>query len=213
MPFVHSITNSDGSITHVWAVNETVSDLMLLCRRRGIDTSLLRTFKATNRRIEQLVERLLLHIIFGHEVTLLHTPEGVPHVEHSSMHLSITHTTGLLAIAQHHSHPVGVDAERVGPRVLRVRSHFLTAREQQFIEDDDIIANLIAWTAKEALFKVAEDPDAVMTSFELQPFRVVDEGVVNLAAHYRNRTFTLTSTVQQGYVITLAYENENQTEV
>ena len=208
MPFHHETANIDGSFTAVWSVNETIDDLVQLCQRRGIDTKQLSGTKAVARRTEQLVERLLLHKVFGRPVELLHTPDGAPLVAHSSRYISISHTPGLVALAHCHSHPVGIDVERLGPRVLRIRERFLNERELAFIDADDIGANLIAWTAKEAIYKVAGDPDAVMTEMALDPFETVNAGVVRFTAHYAGRTFDIATTLRQDFVVTLATEQQ-----
>ncbi len=212
MPFIHEIVNSDGSFTAVWSVNETIDDLVLLCKHRGIDTDPLRGTKATARRSEQLVERLLLHKVFGRPMELLHTPDGAPVVAHSSRYVSISHTPGLVVLAHCHNHPVGIDVERLGPRVLRVRERFLNKRELAFIDADDIVGNLIAWTAKEAIFKVAGQPEATMTQMTLDPFKSQNAGVVHFTAHYSGRTFGIATTIREDVVLSVATEHGNNDE-
>ena len=208
MPFVHSILNIDGSYTHLWSVNESIDDLLMICRRRGIDvTPILSSVKASNRRTEKIVEQLLLHIIFGHPVELLHDPHGAPYLKRRSTYLSISHTPGIVVIATHHRHPVGIDVERIGSRVLRVRERFLTHDEIQQIDETDILDNLIAWTAKEALYKAAAEPDALLSDFTLDPFnRVVQDGTLQLTGHLAQRTFDLSTTFRHEVVITVASE-------
>ena len=210
MPFVHSILNNDGSFTHLWSVNESLDDLLMMCRRRGIDVMpILSSVKASKRRTEKIVEQLLLHIIFGHPVELLHTPNGAPYLKHSSTYMSISHTPGIVVIATHHRHPVGIDVERIGSRVLRVRERFLTHSEMEQIDESDIIDNLIAWTAKEALYKAAGEPDALLSDFTLDPFnREVQDGTLHLTGHHAHRTFDLSTTFRHEVVITVASERQ-----
>ena len=209
MPFVREIPYNDGTLVYAWSASETVDDLMVLCQRRGIDTTWLQSVKSSGRRIELMAERLLLHVIFGYAVELRHKEDGTPYVPNSDIHLSISHTPGLVVIAINAKHPVGIDVERRGPRVLRVRERFLNEQEQSFIAADDMNENLIAWTAKEAMFKAVDDPDALLLDdFTVSPFTAVHQGMVVYTGRYRERTFDLSTLVKDDYFITLAYEHQ-----
>ena len=210
MPFAHTYPNSDGTTICVWNVSETVDDLEATCRHRGIDAqTVMRTIKSPARQTERLVELLLLCTLCGHPIELSHTPGGAPYVIDGPAHLSITHTPGLVAIATHPQQPVGIDVERRTTRVLTVRERFLTPDELNYIHDNDICGNLVAWTAKEALFKVAGNPDAVMTDFTLDTYPTAPKGTVHFTAHYAKRTFNLATTIEQDTVLTIATEQIN----
>ena len=207
MPIAQTYANNDGTTIYVWNVSETVDKLEAQCRHQGIDTHAVpRAITSPARRVERLVELLLLHTICGRPVELLHTPDGAPHLSDSATHLSISHTPGLVAIATHPQQPVGIDVERVKPKVLAVRERFLTQAELDSIQDDDICGNLVAWTAKEALFKVAGNPNAVMTDFTLDSFPALCEGKMHFTAHCAERAFNLATTIEQRFVLTVATE-------
>ena len=213
MPFVRKIPYDDGTLLHIWAVSETVDDLMLLCHRRGIDTSMLHSVKSLARRNELMVERLLLHIVFGYTVELRHRDDGQPYVPNSDLHISISHTTGLVVIAVNRDHPVGVDVERRSSRVLRVRERFLDAQEQSFIMPDDISDHVVAWTAKEAMYKAVGDSDAqLLNDFSISPFQSVSQGTVTFTGCYRELTFDLLTLIKDDYVITLAHQHIDRQE-
>lgn len=207
MPFLREIPFSDGTHVYVWEVSETIDELTALCRQKGVDVALGPKPKAGKRLAEVLVEHLLLNIIFGQPVALEHTTEGRPYVSSRQEYLSVTHTSGLVCIAVNQEHSVGIDVERRGERVLRVRTRFLNEAEQRFIAADDVKANLMAWTAKEALYKVVEDDHATMhDDLRLDPFKAGLGDTMTFTASCKGREYTLTSLAWRDYILTLAVE-------
>ena len=54
---------------------------------------------------------------------------------------------------------MGIDAERRDrSQVLGIRERFLSDAEMAMVAADDVVANITAWTAKEALYKAALTP-------------------------------------------------------
>lgn len=97
-----------------------------------------------------------------------HFRNGAPFLVGETGRISITHTGRFMAVATLPDTPevdlsvfseraaLGIDAERADrEQTLRVREKFLSNQEQQMIDKDDVKMNVMAWTAKEALYKAA----------------------------------------------------------
>lgn len=97
-----------------------------------------------------------------------HFSNGAPFLFGTTARISITHTDHLLAVASLPKTPeanlsefnprtaLGIDAERLDRnQVLKVRQKFLSDAELAMVAGDDLEANIMAWTAKEALYKAA----------------------------------------------------------
>lgn len=95
-----------------------------------------------------------------------HFANGAPFLFGQTTRISITHAGHLLAVASLPKTPeadlanfsqrtaLGIDAERSDrEQVLKVRDRFLSDEEKQIIPEDNLELNIIAWTAKEALYK------------------------------------------------------------
>lgn len=95
-----------------------------------------------------------------------HFSNGAPFLFSLPCRISITHTDHLLAVASlpktpeadlsgfHTRTAVGIDAERLDrEQVLKVRDRFLSDSEKEIVPPDNLEANILAWTAKEALYK------------------------------------------------------------
>lgn len=103
----------------------------------------------------------------GQYRSLLHLQSGAPLLENEETRISITHTPGLYAVASLPKTPdadltqfaartaLGIDAERADrEQALRVRERFLSDEELALV-GDGLERTIIAWTAKEALYKAA----------------------------------------------------------
>ncbi len=99
-----------------------------------------------------------------------HFPSGAPYLEGSQSRISVNHTDGLLVVASLPRTPeadlsvftprsaLGVDVERADRRqVLGVRERFLHPEELTMIDSEDVAANVLAWTCKEAMLKAGMD--------------------------------------------------------
>lgn len=97
---------------------------------------------------------------------IVHMDSGAPLLENSTQRISISHAPGLLTVAFLPSTPdenleefslrtaLGIDTERCDrTQVLKIRDRFLSKEELEMVPKDDVEANIIAWTAKEAVFK------------------------------------------------------------
>ena len=141
----------DGTVLHAWYLDEPAEQLAHLCEQEGLPTRC--EAKAESRRRELLGERLLLKRIFGLPAQLEHNEDLVPQVDDCQGYISVAHTRGYLCIAMNPDHAMGVDVERYGRRVLNVRDGFLNEGEKAWLSPHDDLGHLIAWTAKEAIFK------------------------------------------------------------
>lgn len=161
----------DGTVLHTWYLEEPSWQLAEMCIQEGLPATC--EAKAESRKRELLGERLLLKHIFGIPVELEHNDDLVPCVDGWQGFLSVAHTRSFLCIATHLEHAMGVDVESYGRRVLNVRDGFLNAGEKTWLSLDDELGHLIAWTAKEAIFKAIGERKRVSNYREdivLEPF-------------------------------------------
>ena len=148
-------------------------------------------------------------VVLGVDVSLRHDDKGAPIAvaTRPMPHLSISHTAGLVCLACNTGHPIGIDVERYSERILRVRSRFLHNDEMAAISPDDITANLIAWTAKEALYKVGGN---TRTNFagdiRLQHFDATQDAPITLQASCHDVPHHVTTILTASYVFSIAVE-------
>lgn len=181
------------------------------------------------------VWRTLAYQIYGENGkegfrTLSHAPSGAPLLDGMPARVSVTHTDHLLAIATLPKTPeadllraeprtaLGIDAERHDrSKVLSLRSRFLSDRELALVPEDDLQANVMAWTAKEALFKAALTDGldwkndyrilslpTLQTEFPLSASIPTGEAEI-IFADGSTLPMSLFSYLSEDYIITVAY--------
>lgn len=111
--------------------------------------------KTEKRKIEFLNARMALNQLCQRVVKISYDSEGKPFCEDKSVHISISHSKNLMAVAIHPTQPTGVDIEMISERILKVRKKFLTETEQNEIgRENEVLHFILAWSAKEALYKI-----------------------------------------------------------
>ncbi len=120
---------------------------------------LMSNVRSDNRRREIFVVNLLVKELFGDSCELKHRKSGAPYLERGEARaevpeISISHCHGMVALA-FGSRRMGVDIEVMDERVMRVRERIQSDAE---LSDTgkSIVANTIAWTSKEALYKLLD---------------------------------------------------------
>ncbi|MEZ3550657.1 MAG: 4'-phosphopantetheinyl transferase superfamily protein [Muribaculaceae bacterium] len=97
-----------------------------------------------------------------------HFSNGAPFLFGSTSRISISHADHLLVVASLPRTPeadlsvfsprtaMGIDAEHLDrEQVVKVRSKFLSDDEMTLVDEKNLEGNIVAWTAKEALYKAA----------------------------------------------------------
>ena len=165
--------------------------------------------RSENRRREVFTSNLLIRELFGDACRLNHKQSGAPFLENCkgrTPEISMSHCRDLVAIAYGKS-PVGVDVETIAERVMHVRERVQSDEEQRFT-GHSLVANSIAWTAKEALFKVIpEEGVDFAADLQVDLSKVSPQSPVNeYTAVAFGRTYRLVSKVLDDRILTIAYQ-------
>ena len=107
------------------------------------------------RRTEWLAVRQLVHTMSGREKrgAFVKDEFGKPHLENSNYHISISHSESLAA-AIAGPVPVGIDIQKIVPKITRIAHKFLREEERAIISAHNLIEHMhFYWGAKEALYK------------------------------------------------------------
>lgn len=206
MPYSHtSRYPAFGASLHWWQLTEQPDELARQCTALGMPADC--AARALSRQRELLAERLLLHRIAGRYAPVEHNADRAPRVDGLDAHVSITHSREWLCIAVC-SRPIGIDIESHGRHLAAVRQGFLNAAEQQWIGEADALPLLVAWTAKEAMFKAISVRNGLhyRDDLRLDPFTLPAEAALQLAhhGHCHDAEFNLLSIVTPQMVLSIA---------
>lgn len=184
----------------VWKMDETEEELLAMLGSAAAGyAAALRAMKAERRRKEWLTSRVLLKALTGVEPQVAYHPDGAPYLPYLPLSISISHTDGYAAVLLQQGGAAGVDIERRHPRVLKVRSRFLSPEEDAAIAEAGAADHaLVYWCAKEAVYKMmrAGEVDFARHIF-VEPFDIAAAGG---EIHVRERR------TAEGRTYTLRYE-------
>ena len=111
-------------------------------------------FKNQKRKQEFVATRILRHDLFGFQH--IHYDEvGAPYIRGVG-HISISHTDNFVGIAYSKEYRLGLDIELMRPKISKIAHKFLSHEEMKSFQVDSIFDLTLAWTAKEALYKLSK---------------------------------------------------------
>lgn len=163
-----------------------------------------------------------------------HFHNGAPFLFGEESRISISHADHFLVVATLPSTPevdlsefsrraaMGIDAERADRRqVLNVRQRFLSDKELAMIPEEDVMENVIAWTAKEACYKallcdgidfrkdivIEKMPDIspAVPIYDKKEFPEIVYGKAMCRRNGEEVELTLFSYESEGHIVTIAY--------
>ena len=171
----------EGGGMAIWHITETADELYALLDTSRYDSAL-GTIHHEARRAEWLAVRVLVSEVLGDDKEIAYHVSGKPYLIDGTWQLSISHTKDYAAIAYHRAHGVGIDVERISPRVQRIADRFTHPDEALYVdacgEQERMMLLLINWSAKETLYKCVEHPLAAdfRNTFCINPYRMAQEG-------------------------------------
>ena len=120
--------------------------------------------------------------MLGHEAIIHHHPNGAPYLSDAEKkQISISHTKDFVAIMlTDATQMAGIDIEYRSERVRKVRSRFLNAEEELFIDPAHETEHLlICWCAKETLYKIINRQEVdFCRHLHIQPFSYGEQGTL-----------------------------------
>lgn len=187
MPLHKSKADANGGWA-VWQVTETAEELWHLLPTEGLYAKELKLFTgAPKRLLERLAVRVLLYTCLGKEYEIVYTPNGKPYLASGRWHISISHTSGFVAVCWHSERITGIDIERSGGKALRLITRFISPADERLDTDYPQESALLYWSAKETLYKMLSRQEATdfVEHLHVEPFKVQKEGVL-LGYDHRN---------------------------
>lgn len=147
------ITINDTRI-YIEPIPNDIEPLLGKCDSDIIDS--LGNVTSPRRRREIVITHLMIKRYVGRHASLYHDKNGAPMICGENCHISISHSATEIAIALNPNKPIGIDIENWREQLIKVKNRYLSATEQEIYNAPQQL--LQAWTAKEALYKVAQSP-------------------------------------------------------
>jgi phosphopantetheinyl transferase len=147
---------TDGTLYAIWKITESTDELRSSIHLSPGEEDLYGNFVAESRKKQWLAYRLLIRAITApFDYPVEYDDCGKPFLAGSDLHISVTHTDDLAAVIMSRHTRVGIDIEKIRPRILKVKDKFISDDESLLIDKEHSLEQLtLAWCAKEALYKL-----------------------------------------------------------
>jgi len=194
----------------IWKITESEDALRVILGKQ-MDTP----FSSAAKRIEFLAVRALAKTLAIDPFAIRYESSGKPFIMGQSYHISISHTKGYAALLISDLPLTGIDIESKSDRVLRIRSKFMHPEEERQLsgqKENESIALLIHWSAKESIFKAIPDTGVdFIKELRILNFTSSDtSGSFYAKALRSNTTFQVDFRIESDYVLTCCFSTESK---
>jgi 4'-phosphopantetheinyl transferase len=203
LPTTKNIVTIDNAKLLVWEITQSIDELVSGFENLTLFAGDFEKINSDKRKLEFLGTRWLLKILLGKEINVQYTADGKPYLNDGSYHLSLSHSGKWMAVMIHPTKSVGIDIECPTDKIQKVYKRFLSETEQAELSDGKDIKQLqIAWSAKEALYKViGKEAVDFANQLRLLPFEVQKEGRITAQHITTNTVYQLTYTQTAAYTL------------
>lgn len=154
MPIVRKLKWLDQLQIGIWRLDEPESFFLDRMDLNVQETEHLTAIKG-HRRLEWLGGRWLLHLMTGASARIHCVIDdfGKPQLNDPDLHMSISHSHGLVAVALGPA-VCGIDIQKQVSKINRIEHKFMRSEESEALSKVDRLAHLhVYWGAKESLYK------------------------------------------------------------
>lgn len=153
MPKLWQNNIKEGTVAALWKITEAEQELAAL-----LQCIAPRQFHSRQRTLHWLASRVLLEEVLADmgvfRFSLDYDPFGRPCLDTGKLHLSLSHAGEYAAVAVSEKGPVGIDIEKVSPRVEKIHAKFMNEGELGLLGAEGRLEFMaLVWSAKESLFK------------------------------------------------------------
>ena len=170
----------DEATILVWELTESIEVLKSQLQLTESDRFEFDKIVSKKRKLEFLGIRIALKTVIGKEILIEYDEGGKPHLSDKSFQISVSHSNKWIAVIVHPSKKVGIDIECPTDKIQKLYKRFLSPVEQKELsEGNDIPQLLIAWSAKEALYKIiGKESIDFANQLRIYPFEVNAHGEI-----------------------------------
>lgn len=208
MPLFFSLEEKNIQLA-VWKMDEELEELLAMAALTDTDMQRLNSFTHEPRKKEWISIRMLLKRL-GYSSSIAYYETGKPFLENSKAHISISHTRDFAGIILSDSSVVGLDLERIHPRIEKIAHKFLSEEEESAVPSANRLEHLfVIWGAKEVLFKMHHVGELLFKEhLNVKPFTFRPKGFVQASINKDSfqKNFSLAYELREDLLITRCVE-------
>ncbi|MDR2980074.1 MAG: 4'-phosphopantetheinyl transferase superfamily protein [Bacteroidales bacterium] len=153
MPLIYSANTALCVRFALWKIEETENALFQGIRLSVQDQEAILSLRLEKRRLERIACRRALGFLLNtNDLNITYGFSGEPLCDVG--HISFSHSGNYAAAAVSQTGPVGIDIEKITPKILELHHKFVSDKEREHIDLQDPKAITRIWCAKEAIYKM-----------------------------------------------------------
>jgi phosphopantetheinyl transferase len=186
MPAIN-IKKEGNILIGLWDISENADELLSDLYLDNESTEHLAKITHEGRKKHWLAYRQLIKTLIGRDYILKYSEFGKPFIVDFSGYISVSHS-GKYAAVIIGENPVGVDVEKISPRILKVQERFMSRQEIDSISESESPDKFyVYWSSKEALHKLYGDQNFEFNKeLIINNFKFSDKGLIT--AHIENES-------------------------
>lgn len=206
---IHSTLHTKGASLLIWEITETEADLITMLSNFDAYEPEFKQLKSNKRKFEFLAARIALNKLASCQILVCYSPEGKPLCVDNNLKISISHSGSWVAVMTHPTNEVGLDIEVPTDRFLKLYQRFLNETEQNVLFDaNDLRKVQLAWSAKEALYKIIGNKAVNFDKqLEVMDFKVDIEGSFKGIHTNTGKDYTLFYSANKAFNLVYCIDN------
>lgn len=164
----------------IWQIEETIDWFLSGLNLSTVEKDVYESFVNEHRKKQWLSYRCLLRaIIRDIPVNVEYDEHRKPFIRNHRGNISVSHAGEYSAVILSDKYQVGIDIEKITPRIEKIACRFLSNAEEDFIQEAERLKYLyIIWGAKEALYKLYGKRNLdFQKQIRIQPFDLEKEAI------------------------------------
>ncbi len=157
MPIIKQYNLANGCHAIVWQITETLDWLQNNLIATEEEWRFFETISHPQKQLEWLAGRKALQTLAAQlNLTYKGTFKddfGKPYLIDNQVHISLTNTAKFVAVALHFEQPVGIDMEKISPK-LQIIAHKFLSETEFHSSQKDLLRLAFCWCSKEAIYKL-----------------------------------------------------------
>ena len=146
-----------NSALGIWEIEEPFEDIYSKVKLSKQEEKIFSCMKSPARKQQWLSYRLILpYLVTPKEMSSINYDEfGKPYLNNGVRHISVSHSGKFSALIASTKHSVGIDIEKIQPKILNLAERFMNSHELDQISSKHEMESLyLVWTSKEAIYKL-----------------------------------------------------------
>jgi len=180
MPLTIHKKITDNILLGVWKIEESSGSLLAGIALTGDEEAYYASLKSEIRRAQWLSYRVTVRLLILPDIAeVIYDDFGKPQFKNSAWQLSVSHSGDYAAVIIGKDSRVGIDIEKLKPRIERVVDKFLSDHEISELGIENRLEKLyVHWGAKESLYKLHGKPEIdFRKNIIIKPFSYLCRGI------------------------------------